>query len=305
MALATVDADGLPNARMVLLKGFDERGFVFYTNLDSVKGHELADAPKAALTFYWKSLQRQVRLRGTVEPVSAAEADAYFATRSRMAQIGAWASKQSRAARKPLGVREGGRALYREIRASGRCRGRRTGRAIASRRRRSSSGRSGRSACMIASPSRAPARPRRGARRGFIHEDEHRADHAEQVAQLRQRDDGNDQPAAPHAPPHRSEPRHRPRHRQALLRRRLARHHLLAASVPGELSVGGRARGPHPGRSGGARKTPRRRSRKPSAGSTASCMRWSTMPRSRQRPRAASGSARSTPRATTGTMFSR
>ena len=97
MALATVDADGLPNARMVLLKGFDERGFVFYTNLDSVKGHELAGAPKAALTFYWKTLARQVRTRGTVEPVSAPEADAYFATRSRMAQIGAWASKQSAA----------------------------------------------------------------------------------------------------------------------------------------------------------------------------------------------------------------
>ena len=97
MALATVDADGLPNVRMVLLKGFDERGFVFYTNLDSVKGHELAEAPKAALTFYWKSLQRQVRARGSVEPVAAAEADRYFATRSRMAQIGAWASKQSTA----------------------------------------------------------------------------------------------------------------------------------------------------------------------------------------------------------------
>jgi pyridoxamine 5'-phosphate oxidase len=97
MALATVGADGLPNARMVLLKGFDERGFIFYTNLDSAKGHELAGAPKAALTFYWKSLQRQVRVRGDVEPVSAAEADAYFATRSRMAQIGAWASKQSAA----------------------------------------------------------------------------------------------------------------------------------------------------------------------------------------------------------------
>jgi pyridoxamine 5'-phosphate oxidase len=95
MTLATVDADGLPNARMVLLKGFDERGFVFYTNLDSVKGQELAAAPKAALTFYWKSLQRQVRLRGGVEPVTAAEADAYFATRPRGAQIGAWASKQS------------------------------------------------------------------------------------------------------------------------------------------------------------------------------------------------------------------
>jgi pyridoxamine 5'-phosphate oxidase len=97
MTLATVDADGLPNARMVLLKGFDERGFVFYTNQDSNKGHELAAAPKAALTFYWKSLQRQVRLRGSVEPVSEAEADAYFASRSRMAQIGAWASKQSSA----------------------------------------------------------------------------------------------------------------------------------------------------------------------------------------------------------------
>jgi pyridoxamine 5'-phosphate oxidase len=97
MTLATVDRDGLPNARMVLLKGFDDQGFVFYTNLDSVKGREMAAAPKAALTFYWKSLQRQIRARGRVEPVSAEEADAYFATRSRMAQIGAWASKQSAA----------------------------------------------------------------------------------------------------------------------------------------------------------------------------------------------------------------
>ena len=97
MALATVDAGGLPNARMVLLKGFDERGFVFYTNLGSVKAHELDGAPQAALTFYWKTLQRQVRARGAVEAVSAQEADAYFASRSRMAQIGAWASKQSAA----------------------------------------------------------------------------------------------------------------------------------------------------------------------------------------------------------------
>jgi len=97
MTLSTVDAGGLPNARMVLLKGFDECGFVFYTNFDSTKGRELTDVPKAALTFYWKSLQRQVRLRGRVETVSAEEADAYFATRSRMAQIGAWASKQSSA----------------------------------------------------------------------------------------------------------------------------------------------------------------------------------------------------------------
>ncbi len=97
MTLATVDVGGLPNARMVLLKGFDERGFVFYSNADSIKGRELAAAPQAALTFYWKSLQRQVRLRGAVEDVSDEEADAYFATRSRMAQIGAWASKQSAA----------------------------------------------------------------------------------------------------------------------------------------------------------------------------------------------------------------
>ena len=97
MTLATVDADGRPNARMVLLKAFDEHGFVFYSNAESVKGRELAAAPQAALAFYWKSLQRQVRLRGHVEAVSAAEADAYFASRSRMAQIGAWASKQSAA----------------------------------------------------------------------------------------------------------------------------------------------------------------------------------------------------------------
>ena len=95
MALSTVDGDGLPNVRMVLMKGFDERGFVFYTNTGSAKGREINAAPQAALAFYWKTLQRQVRARGAVEPVTAAEADAYFASRSRMAQIGAWASKQS------------------------------------------------------------------------------------------------------------------------------------------------------------------------------------------------------------------
>ena len=95
MTLATVDADGMPNARMVLLKGFDEQGFVFYTNLDSPKGRELGKTPKAALVFHWKSLSRQVRLRGTVERVDDAEADSYFGTRPRLAQIGAWASKQS------------------------------------------------------------------------------------------------------------------------------------------------------------------------------------------------------------------
>jgi len=95
MTLATVDADGLPNARMVLLKGADERGFVFYTNKDSQKGRELDLHAKAALVFHWKSLNRQVRVRGTVEHVTVAEADAYFATRPKQAQIGAWASKQS------------------------------------------------------------------------------------------------------------------------------------------------------------------------------------------------------------------
>jgi pyridoxamine 5'-phosphate oxidase len=95
MTLATIDDDALPNARMVLLKGVDERGFVFYTNMDSQKGRELDAHAKAALVFHWKSLNRQVRIRGTVERVSEAEADAYFATRPKQAQIGAWASKQS------------------------------------------------------------------------------------------------------------------------------------------------------------------------------------------------------------------
>ena len=96
MSLATVDAAGLPDVRMVLLKGFDAEGFVFFTNLESAKGQELAGNPKAALLFHWKSLRRQVRLRGAVTPVSADEADTYFATRARPAQMGAWASDQSR-----------------------------------------------------------------------------------------------------------------------------------------------------------------------------------------------------------------
>lgn len=102
MALATVAPDGLPNVRMVLLKGLDPatagqgRGFVFYTNLESAKGRELAAAGKAALLFHWKSLRRQVRVRGVVSAVSSAEADAYFASRARGSRLGAWASAQSR-----------------------------------------------------------------------------------------------------------------------------------------------------------------------------------------------------------------
>lgn len=96
MAVATVDSNGLPNVRMILLKGADERGFVFYTNRESAKGNELAATPKAALLFYWKSLGRQIRMRGPVEPATEAEADAYFATRHRESRIGACASRQSR-----------------------------------------------------------------------------------------------------------------------------------------------------------------------------------------------------------------
>lgn len=95
MSLATVDADGMPSLRMVLLKDVDERGFVFYTNLGSQKARELLANPRAALCFHWKSLKRQVRVQGMASPVSAAEADAYFASRARDSRIGAWASKQS------------------------------------------------------------------------------------------------------------------------------------------------------------------------------------------------------------------
>ena len=96
VALATVDEDGMPDVRMVLLKGFDEQGFVFYTNFESAKGREILSSMKAAMCFHWKSLRRQVRVRGPVEVVTDEEADAYYATRPRGSRIGAWASKQSR-----------------------------------------------------------------------------------------------------------------------------------------------------------------------------------------------------------------
>ncbi len=96
MALSTVDEEGLPNVRMVLLKDFDEKGFVFYTNYESQKGQEIQGSMKAAVLFHWKSLRRQIRVRGLVEKVTAAEADAYFNSRARDSRIGAWASAQSR-----------------------------------------------------------------------------------------------------------------------------------------------------------------------------------------------------------------
>lgn len=95
MSLSTVDDNGWPDSRMVLLKEADQRGFVFYTNLESAKGKQLRQHPFAALCFHWKGLARQVRIRGPVEPVSDAEADAYFQSRARQSRIGAWASKQS------------------------------------------------------------------------------------------------------------------------------------------------------------------------------------------------------------------
>ncbi len=96
MSLATVDADGLPDVRMVLCKQLDAEGVVFYSNVESAKGRELADAPRAAVLFHWKSLRRQARFRGAVTQVSTAEADAYFHSRPRRSQVGAWASQQSR-----------------------------------------------------------------------------------------------------------------------------------------------------------------------------------------------------------------
>jgi pyridoxamine 5'-phosphate oxidase len=111
MALATASADGRPSVRMVLLKGHGVDGFVFYTNEQSAKADQLRENPRAALLFHWKSLRRQVRIEGTIERISAAEADAYFATRARDSQLGAWASDQSR----PLESRETFEARFEEV----------------------------------------------------------------------------------------------------------------------------------------------------------------------------------------------
>ena len=113
MTVATAGADGQPSARMVLLKAHDPAGFVFYTHQQSAKGQDLAENPRVALLFHWKSLCRQVRIEGTVERVSDAEADAYFATRARDSQLGAWASDQSR----PLNARATFEARFEEVRS--------------------------------------------------------------------------------------------------------------------------------------------------------------------------------------------
>ncbi|HVI99351.1 MAG TPA: pyridoxamine 5'-phosphate oxidase [Sphingomonas sp.] len=113
MAVATADAQGRPSLRMVLLKAHDETGFVFYTNRQSRKGVDLAENAQVALLFHWKSLCRQIRIEGPVTPVADAEADAYFATRARDSQLGAWASDQSR----PLDLRETFEARFAEVKA--------------------------------------------------------------------------------------------------------------------------------------------------------------------------------------------
>jgi pyridoxine/pyridoxamine 5'-phosphate oxidase len=161
MTLATVDPDGLPNARMVLLKGFDEQGFVFYTNLDSQKGRELDGTPKGALVFHWKSLSRQVRLRGPVERVEDQVADAYFATRPRLAQISRLRSKAGWPSRRrsPSTWPDSPSERYRD---------RRTGPATGCCHRSSNSGKIDPIGYTIASSSAATEPGSRGARRGSI-----------------------------------------------------------------------------------------------------------------------------------------
>ena len=153
---------------MVLMKGYDADGFVFYSHIASQKGRELAANPKAALLFHWKSLRRQVRIRGNVSPVTDEEADAYFATRPKQAQIGAWASKQSQPLESRFAFEQAIALGRRQARRSAKCRARRAGAAGASRRSVSNSGTTARSACTTASNSAAMRRHKPGARCGSI-----------------------------------------------------------------------------------------------------------------------------------------
>ena len=151
IALATVDQSGCPDVRMVLLKGKDPRGFVFYTNTESAKGQELAANAQAAFVLYWKSLNRQVRVRGSVAPVTDAEADAYFASRHPKSRIGAWASQQSRPLESRARARARGCSCWKSGSAMARSRGPPTGADFASCLSRSNSGPTARRACTIES----------------------------------------------------------------------------------------------------------------------------------------------------------
>ena len=166
MALASVDDTGLPDVRMVLLKGFDEKGFVFYTNFESKKGVELLASRKAALLFHWKTLRRQIRIRGAVEIVTDAEADAYFASARPRQPDRRLGVEAVAAAREPLRAGEGGGRIRPASRRRRGCRVRPTGRASVWCRRRSSSGTTAPSACTTASSSPALRPPRPGTRCG-------------------------------------------------------------------------------------------------------------------------------------------
>ena len=239
---------------------------------------------------------RQVRLRGPVERVSDAEADAYFASRARLAQIGAWASKQSAPLESRLAF-EKAIALYTAKFAVGT---RAAAAALVGLSNRSAEHRVlGGPAVPAARARRVPPRPRaarRGARRGSIRELMSR--HGDTATA--------NQPAAPHAAAHRSKPRHRPRHGEALLRRRLARHHLLAPSVPGELPVGDGAGGSHPGRSRRSRQHAARHRRDQAAAHRRRAARAGQQRRDlAQGRRRQAAVARSTPRSTSGSTCSR
>src|SRR5215217_5622740 len=163
MTLSTVDADGRPESRYVLLRGLDERGFWFFTNKESAKGRALAANPHAALTLAWLELHRQMRVKGVVEPLPAELSDAYFARRDRASQIGAWASRPSKPRAQSATASRAARRSRRQLptaRAASRagtCHGRRSGAGMHCSRRRSSSGRAGRAACTTGSASAAAA----------------------------------------------------------------------------------------------------------------------------------------------------
>ncbi len=246
MTLATVDADGVPNARMVLLKGVDQRGFVFYTNMDSQKGRELDAQSEGGAGV---SLE-------IAEPAGARARAGRARHRRRSRRLFRHAAEAGpdrrlgeqavAAAGKPACLREGGRASTRPNTRSARAAAAELVGLPHRAAARSNSGTTGRSACTTASSS--AARLRRAVEQGA-------ALSMSYMLRLRQptskglNAEHAKQPAAPHAAADRSEPRHRARDGEALLRRRLARHHLLAASVPGKLPVGRGTRRPHPGRS--------------------------------------------------------